>query len=104
MSDIKPRVIFSGATIISTPSLQSVAFCRYSFGKSGILLRLLRHNMILIPLILMEVRRRAIIVKRFAAAFVQNLKSAINAIKTKRIFTFRPNKHNPQIDYAKMAE
>lgn len=85
-------------------ALQSVDFSRYSFGKSGILLRLLRHNMILIPSILMEVRRRAIITKRFATTSARDIKSAINTIKTKRIFTFRPNKHNPQIDYAKMAE
>ena len=55
-------------------ALQSVDFSRYSFGKSGILLRMLRHDMILIPTILIEARRKAIISKRWSRASMEAIK------------------------------
>ena len=80
-------------------ALQSVDFSRYSFGKSGTLLKLLRHNMILIPSILMEARRRAIIAKRFTMALIRKARLAISTIKTKHVFTsYRTSKGTPQIN------
>lgn len=85
-------------------ALQSVDFSKYSFGKSGILLRMLRHDMIVIPSILMEARRKAIITKRFALSLIQNTKSVINTVKTEYVSTFRSHRQDSQIDFIKATE
>ncbi len=85
-------------------ALQSVDFSEYSFGKNRWLLMMLKRNIILIPSILMEARRKAIIIKRLTITYAENIKSIINSIGMRLIFASRYNKRKTTINYIKSTE